>query len=56
MQHDSLLYMMDTKSIASFLVDFNVLSTSASQDYMEYAGMCITLLKAYSSYADTDNI
>jgi hypothetical protein len=44
--------MPDSVSIASFLADFYALSTSASLDYMEYAGMWITLRKAYSSDAD----
>jgi hypothetical protein len=47
--------MMNTTSVASFLADFYALSTSASLDYIEYAGMCITLQKAYSSDADVDN-
>jgi hypothetical protein len=36
--------MTDTESVASSLADFYALSTSASLDYMEYAGiagMCI---------------
>jgi hypothetical protein len=42
--------------VASFLADFYTLSSSASLDYMEYAAMCIMLLKAYpSSDADVDN-
>jgi hypothetical protein len=47
--------MTDTKNVASFLADFYALSTSALLDYMEYAGMCIMLLKVYSSNADVDN-
>jgi hypothetical protein len=35
--------------------DLRVIYTSASLDYMKYAGMCITLLIAYSSDADVDN-
>jgi hypothetical protein len=45
----------DTISVASFLADFYTLSKSASQDYMEYVGMWITLLIAYSSDADVEN-
>jgi hypothetical protein len=48
--------MRDTISFASFLADFYRLSSSASLDYMEYAAMCITLLKAYpSNDAEVDN-
>jgi hypothetical protein len=47
--------MTDTESIASFLADFYAFSTSASLEYVENAGMCIKLLKAYSSDADVDN-
>jgi hypothetical protein len=45
--------MTDTISGASFLADFY--AVSAYMDYMEYAGMCITLLLAYFSDADVDN-
>jgi hypothetical protein len=48
-------YVTDTISIASFLADFYVLSTSASLEYIEYAGMLLPLLIAYSSDADTDS-
>jgi hypothetical protein len=54
-QHESILSMTDTASIASFLPDFYVLSTPASLEYVENAGMCVTLLLAYSCDADVDN-
>jgi hypothetical protein len=47
--------MMETISVASFLADFYLLPMSACLDYMENAGMCITLPIAYSSDADVDN-
>jgi hypothetical protein len=50
------LYTTDTKSVASVLADFYALSTSASLEYVEKAGVCVTLLRnAYSSYADVNN-
>jgi hypothetical protein len=54
-QLESILYMTDTASIPSFLADFYALSTSASLEYIENAGICATLLIAYSSDADVDN-
>jgi hypothetical protein len=47
--------MTETISVGSFLADIYALSMSASLDYVEYAGMCFTLLKAYSSDAEVDN-
>jgi hypothetical protein len=55
MECESILYVTDTIRIASFLVDFYVLSTSALLEYIEYAGMLLPLLIAYFSDADTDN-
>jgi hypothetical protein len=40
---------------ASFVVDFYALPTSASLEYIEYAGMLLPILIAYSRDADTDN-
>jgi hypothetical protein len=52
MQHEGILYVTDTKSIASFLADFYALSMSASLEYLEYAGMLILLLIASDANAD----
>jgi hypothetical protein len=48
MQHESILYVTDTKSIGSLFAYFHTLSAPATLEYVEYAGMCISLLKAYS--------
>jgi hypothetical protein len=55
MQRKSILDVTDTISIASFLADFHALSMSASLEYIEFAGMLLLLLIAYSSDADADN-
>jgi hypothetical protein len=52
MQRESIPYVTYTKSIASFLADFYALSTSASLEYIEYAGMLLLLLNSLSSDAD----
>jgi hypothetical protein len=55
MQREGILYVTNTISIASFLADFFRLSMSAWLEYIEYAGMLLPLLIAYSSDADADN-
>jgi hypothetical protein len=55
MQRKNILFMTDTIGAALFLADFCALSTFASLEYMEYAGMLFTLLIAYSSDASVDN-
>jgi hypothetical protein len=42
-RREHILYMTDTTGVASFLADFYVLSRFASLEYMEYAGMLLTL-------------
>jgi hypothetical protein len=44
--------MTDTIGVASFLADFHVLSRFASLEYVEYAGVLLTLIIAY--YSDTN--
>jgi hypothetical protein len=53
---ENILYMTDTLGVASFLADFYVLSMFATLEYVEYAGMLLTLLVAYSSDADVYNM
>jgi hypothetical protein len=45
MQRESILYMMDTIDVASFLADIYVLYKFASLEYVECAGILITLLQ-----------
>jgi hypothetical protein len=52
MQIEGILYVTDILSIASFLADFYALSTPASLGYIEYAGMLLPLLIAYSNDAE----
>jgi hypothetical protein len=54
MQRENILYMTDTIDVASFLVDFYVLYKFASLEYVECAGILITLLITYSSDANLD--
>jgi hypothetical protein len=49
MQRENILYMTDTKDVASFLADFCVLYNFVSLEYVECAGILITLLITYSS-------
>jgi hypothetical protein len=44
MQRENILYMTDTTDVASFLADFYVLYKFASVEYVECAGILITLL------------
>jgi hypothetical protein len=55
MQRENILYMTDTTGVASFLVDFYVLYKFASLEYVECAGILITILVTYSSDANLDN-
>jgi hypothetical protein len=55
MQRVNILYMTDTIHVASFLADFYVLYKFASLEYVECAGILITLLITYSSDANLDN-
>jgi hypothetical protein len=55
MQRDNILYMTDTIDVASFLADFYVVYKFSSLEYMECAGILITLLITYSSDANLDN-
>jgi hypothetical protein len=41
MHRESILYVTDTMSIASFLADFYASSTSATLEYIEYAGILL---------------
>jgi hypothetical protein len=56
MQRENILYMTDTIDVASFLADFYVLYKFASLEYVECAGILITLLITYSSDANLDNM
>jgi hypothetical protein len=50
-------YVMDAISIASFLADFlRVIYVCIAGIYIEYAGMLLPLLIAYSSNADADSV
>jgi hypothetical protein len=55
MQRENILYMTDTTVVASFLADFYVLYKFASLEYLECAGILITLLITYFSDANLDN-
>jgi hypothetical protein len=55
MQRENILYMTDTTGVASFLVDFYVLYKFASLEYVECAGILITILITYSSDANLNN-
>jgi hypothetical protein len=55
MQRENILYMTDAIDVASFLADFFVLYKFASVEYVECAGILITLLITYSSDANLDN-
>jgi hypothetical protein len=55
MQRENILYMTDTIDVASLLADFYVLYKFASLEYVECAGILITLLITYSSDANLDN-
>jgi hypothetical protein len=48
MQPESILYVTDTIHVTSFMEDFYVLSTSASQ---EYANSSVTHIPAFSTYS-----
>jgi hypothetical protein len=52
MQRENILYMTDTIDVASFLAGFYVLYKFASLEYVECAGILITLLMTYSSDAN----
>jgi hypothetical protein len=52
MHREIILYMTDTIEV---LADFNVLYKFASLEYVECAGILITLLITYSSDANLDN-
>jgi hypothetical protein len=54
MQRENILYMTDTLDVASFLADFYVYKF-ASLEYVECAGILITLLITYSSDTNLDN-
>jgi hypothetical protein len=54
MQRENILYMTDTIDVASFMADFYVLYKFASLEYVECAGILITLLITYSSDANLD--
>jgi hypothetical protein len=55
MQRENILYVTDTINVASFLADFYVLYKFASLEYVECAGILITLLITYSCDANLDN-
>jgi hypothetical protein len=55
MQHENILYMTDTIGVASFFADFYVGYKFASLEYVECAGILITLRITYSSDANLDN-
>jgi hypothetical protein len=55
MQHENILYMTDTIDVASFLADFYVLYKFALLEYVECAGILITLLITYSSDTNLDS-
>jgi hypothetical protein len=55
MQRETILYMTDTIDVASFMADFYVLYKFASLEYVECAGILITLPITYSSDANLDN-
>jgi hypothetical protein len=56
MQRESILYVTDTISIASFLADFYALSASASLEYASSSSSSnIPAYSMYSSDADIDN-
>jgi hypothetical protein len=55
MQRENILYMTDTTDVASFLADFYVLYKFMTLEYVECAGILITLLITYSSDANLDN-
>jgi hypothetical protein len=55
MHREIILYMTDTIEVASYSADFYVLYKFASPEYVECAGILITLLITYSSDANLDN-
>jgi hypothetical protein len=54
-QRKRILYMTDTASILNFLQIFTRYLRLHRWIYVENAGMCVTLLIAYSSDVDVDN-